>query len=225
MAKDTITLTEAKENLNFAIDRNFQLQEQGITPIAVCFEAEAGIGKTSLVEQVAKERNMTYVKISLHEMEEAGDLIGFPLKEFEVQVAKLTKDEQGNKKVVVLPGTQWITEKQMDMVDASTKYKMTGKSRMSYAKPAWVPEYNENGTIFLMDDYGRCNSVLAQAVMELVWTQKYASWSLPKKTTVVLTSNPDNGNYNVNTSDIAQRTRYMEYKLAFDIDAWVKQFA
>ena len=66
-------MSEAKRTLNFAIDRNFKLQEEGITPVAVCLEAEAGIGKTSLVEQVAKERNMTYVKISLHEMEEAGD--------------------------------------------------------------------------------------------------------------------------------------------------------
>lgn len=222
MGKNTINMSEAKRTLNFAIDRNFKLQEEGITPVAVCLEAEAGIGKTSLVEQVAKERNMTYVKLSLHEMEEAGDLIGYPLKEYEVQVAKLTKDEQGNPKVVILPGTQWVNDKQLEVADKNTKYKMTGKNRMTYAKPAWVPEYNENGTIFLMDDYGRCNQTLAQAVMELVWTQKYVSWSLPKKTTIVLTSNPDNGQYNVNTSDIAQRTRYMEYKLDFDIDSWVR---
>ena len=149
-------------------------------------------------------------------------LIGFPIKEYEVQVAKLVKGEDGNPKVTILPGTQWLTEKQIDIADKSTRYKITGRTRMSYAKPAWVPEYNENGTILNLDDYSRANSQLLQATMELILTQKYVSWNLPKKTTIVITSNPDDGTSNVSSLDSAQRTRFMNYNIEFDIDSWIR---
>lgn len=155
MPKNTISMTKAKELLAFTIANNSKLQEAGVTPIAFGLESSPGIGKTSVVEQVAEEKGMNYVKLNLGQLEEAGDLIGFPIKEFEVQVAKLVKGEDGNPKVVILPGTQWMSEKQLDMADKSTKYKATGKTRMSYAKPAWVPEYNDNGTILNLDDYSR----------------------------------------------------------------------
>jgi hypothetical protein len=93
---------------------------------------------------------------------------------------------------------------------------------MGYAKPAWVPEFNENGTILLLDDYARSSQMLVQATMELINTGKYVSWSLPKYTTVVLTANPDNGEFNVCSLDAAQKDRFVEFDLQFDIDAWVK---
>lgn len=222
MAKNTITMTQAKELVNFTIDNNLKMEEKGLMPIAISLEASAGIGKTSVLEQIAKERNMQCVKLSLHEMEEAGDLLGFPIKEYEVQVAKLVKGEDGNPKVVILPGTQWLAEKQIDMADKNTRYKITGKTRMSYAKPAWVPEYSENGTLLILDDYVRANPQLLQACMELILTQKYTSWSLPKKTTIALTNNPDDGTNNVNSLDMAQRTRFMNYEVEFDPDAWMR---
>ena len=86
------------------------------------------------------------------------------------------------------------------------KYRQTGKNRMAYAKPAWVPDYNENGTIVVLDDYGRATAQLMHACMELILTQGYVSWKLPKKTSIILTSNPDNGQYNVSSMDPAQRT-------------------
>lgn len=222
MTKNTISLSKAKELLSYTIANNFKLQEDGITPIAYGLESSPGIGKTSIVEQVANEKNMTYVKLDLAQLEEAGDLIGFPIKEYEVQVAKLVKGEDGNPKVQVLPGTQWLTEKQLDLADKNTKFKVTGNTRMSYAKPAWVPEYNENGTILNLDDYSRANSQLLQATMSLILTQSYISWSLPKKTTVVLTTNPDDGTNNVSSLDGAQRTRFMNYEVEFDLDSWIR---
>lgn len=155
MPNNNISMSKAKELLNFTIANNLKLQENGFVPIAFGLESVPGIGKTSLVEQVAAEKGMNYVKLSLGQLEEAGDLIGFPLKEYEVQVAKLVKDKDGNAKATILPGTQWLSEKQIDLADKNTKYKVTGKTRMSYAKPAWVPEYNENGTILNLDDFSR----------------------------------------------------------------------
>lgn len=122
----------------------------------------------------------------------------------------------------VLPGTVWMNEKQLDQPTKGMMYRQTGKTRMGYAKPAWVPEYNENGTLVLFDDYNRANQTILKAAMDLILEQKYISWSLPKKTTIVITQNPDNGSYNVESQDEAQVGRYLDFKSAFDIDAWAQ---
>lgn len=216
----TIKMNEVKRLINYTIDNNLNLQSNGKTPIAVCLEAVAGIGKTSILEQVAQERGMTYSKISLHELEEVGDLVGMPIIEYECQLAKRIKKEDGTIKMQILPNTVWLSAKQMDAMDKSTAVRQTGKTRMGYAKPSWVPEYNENGTLVVLDDYGRATSQLLQACMELIYTQKYVSWSLPKKTSIFLTSNPDDGTYNINTQDEAQTTRFLKFNLEFSEDAW-----
>lgn len=203
-----INMKEAEDLLNFTIDNNRQLQDAGQTPIAISFTGEHGIGKTSLVEQVAKKRGMTLTKLSLHELEEVGDLIGYPVKEYRVVEKKTGK-------------SGWVAADVLERVDRE-KFKVTNESRMGYAKPAWVPQYNENGCILLLDDYARSSNMLIQATMELINTGRYVSWSLPKYTTVVLTANPDNGEFNINSLDPAQRTRFMNYELEFNIDDWAK---
>ena len=214
-------MREVKKLLNYAIENNLKLEERGVTPIAVSLEAQAGIGKTSIVQQVAEERNMGFAKISLHELDETGDLVGFPIKEYECQILQRYQDEKGETKIRVMPNMVWVNEKQLgEAPGPNMKYRQTGNTRMAYAKPVWVPEYNENGTLLVLDDYGRATSQLMQACMELILTQKYVSWSLPKKTTIVLTANPDNGDYNVNSLDEAQRTRFLNFPIAFDLDSW-----
>ena len=220
MATNTVSMKEVKNLINYTIDNNLRLQEKGKVPIAISIEASAGIGKTSILQQIAEERKMNFVKISLHELEEAGDLIGYPSMEYECQMAKRVKDKDGNVKTQILPGTVWMNAKQLDMLDKSMVVRQTGKTRMGYAKPAWVPEYNENGTLCVLDDYVRANPQLLQACMELILTQKYVSWSLPKKTTICLTNNPDDGTNNVNSLDEAQRTRFMNFDVSWDADAW-----
>lgn len=216
---NTITMTEVKNLVNYTIDNNFKLQEAGKTPIAVSLEADAGIGKTSILEQIAAERGMTCTKISLHEMDEAGDLIGFPQIEYECQIARLVKDKEGNTKRTILPGTVWMNAKQIEATDKAL-CRQTGKTRMGYAKPAWVPEYNENGVMVILDDYVRAIPQLLQSCMELILTQKYTSWSLPKKTSIFLTNNPDNGANNVSSLDEAQRSRFMNFSIEWSQDAW-----
>ena len=215
----TISMKQVKDLLNYTIDNNNTLQENGKVPIAVSLEAAAGIGKTSIVDQVARERGMGFTKISLHEMEETGDLLGFPMVEHECQIAKQVKQEDGTVKVQILPHTVWLNAKQMDQMMKGS-FRPTGKTRMGYAKPAWVPEYNPNGNIVLLDDYVRANPQLLQSCMELILTQRYTSWSLPKKTTIVLTNNPDDGTNNVNSLDEAQRTRFLNFDVEWDMDAW-----
>lgn len=220
MASTTISMKEVKHLLNHTIDNNKVLEENGLFPIAISFQGSAGIGKTSFIRQIAQERGMGFTKINLAQIDEAGDLVGFPLKEYECQAAKQIIGADGKPKMQVLPGTVWLNEKQLDQPVKGMIYRQTGKTRTSYAKPAWVPEFNENGNILLLDDMNRANQSILKAGMDLILEQKYVSWSLPKGTTIVITQNPDDGNYNVESQDEAQVGRYMDYLVDYDLDAW-----
>ena len=70
---NSISMDEVKNLINYTIDNNVALEEDGDTPIAISLEANAGIGKTSVLRQIAEERGMKVTKVDLHQMEEAGD--------------------------------------------------------------------------------------------------------------------------------------------------------
>ena len=59
-----------------------------------------------------------------------------------------------------------------------------------------------------------------QATMELINTGSYISWTLPKNTFIVLTSNPDDGSYAVSSLDSAQKTRMMNFNLKMNVKDW-----
>ena len=222
MSENTISMTQAKNLINYTIDNNQKLEDESKTAIAIGIEASAGVGKSSLIKQIAEERGMGFTKVDLHMLDETGDLTGFPLTEYECQILQRQTNEKGEQKVVVLPKTVWVNKKQLEEgPGANMKFRQTGKTRMGYAKPAWVPEYNEKGNILLLDDYVRATPQLLQASMDLVLEQMYISWKLPKKTTIVLTNNPDDGTYNVGSLDEAQRTRFLNYELAFELSSWM----
>jgi hypothetical protein len=61
-----------------------------------------------------------------------------------------------------------------------------------------------------------------QAVMEICDRQEYASWKLPKNWHVILTTNPDNGDYNVTSLDVAQQTRFISVELKYDVNVWAR---
>ena len=90
---------------------------------------------------------------------------------------------------------------------------------MSYCPPEWISG-KANGGILLLDDWNRADVRFIQAVMELIDRQQYISWSLPKDWHIILTSNPDNGEYLVNSIDNAQKTRFISVNLKFDINCW-----
>lgn len=201
-----MTLNEFKGVFSYLLDNNKVLEDKGLPPIAIGVEGEAGIGKTTLIEDVAKSRGMTLCKINLAQLEEIGDLIGMPLKEFEV----ILKDSGK---------TCWINASQLEC--DSENIQSTGRVRTTYAPPAWLPaEENPNGTIVFLDDYTRANSMFMQATMEIINTAKYVSWNLPKYTSIVLSSNPDDGQFSVTSLDNAQKTRFINFNLKLDIKDW-----
>ena len=204
-----LTIGDFTSIFNYLLDNNKRLYEEGQTPIAIGIEGEAGIGKSSVIEQIAKKRGMTFCKLNLAELEEVGDLTGFPQKEVLLE----WKGKDGNIK------TKWYSENMLNRVPSNVK--ITSKTRMSYAPPAWLPtEENEDGLILCLDDFSRSNALFMQATMELINTGKYISWELPKNTSVVLTSNPDNGSYSVSSLDNAQKTRFINFNLKLSINDW-----
>ena len=211
MAKQVqLNTDELKQFVTHVVNNNKYLQENGKIPVAVNIEGEAGIGKTSTILQYANENNLHFVKLSLSQLEELGDLVGFPIKEFEV--AKTTDD---GKRVA-----KWIPENIMPLY-IQQKYVPTGEKRMTHAQPEWIQGKGENG-LLILDDYTRADARFMQATMEIIDRQEYISWKLPKGWTVILTSNPDNGDYQVTSLDEAQKTRFITSYLKFDIDCWAR---
>lgn len=51
---------------------------------------------------------------------------------------------------------------------------------------------------------------------------QYISWSLPKGWTIILTCNPDTGDYNVQDLDNAQKTRYVSFDVDCDVNVWAR---
>jgi hypothetical protein len=211
MAKQVqLNTDELKQFVTHVVNNNKYLQENGKIPVAVNIEGEAGIGKTSTILQYANENNLHFVKLSLSQLEELGDLVGFPIKEFEV--AKTTED---GKRIA-----KWIPENIMPLY-IQQKYVPTGEKRMTHAQPEWIQGKGENG-LLILDDYTRADARFMQATMEIIDRQEYISWKLPKGWTVILTSNPDNGDYQVTSLDEAQKTRFITSYLKFDIDCWAR---
>ena len=200
----SLNVNEAKTFLKHIISNNRFLQSNNKPPVAVEVVGDSGIGKTSTIIQLANELDLNFVKLNLAQIEELGDLVGFPIRQFEV-----CKD---------IDNCIWIDE---HAVDEYTKqgYKFTGQNRMSYCPPEWISG-KANGGILLLDDWNRADVRFIQAVMELIDRQQYISWSLPKDWHIILTSNPDNGEYLVNSIDNAQKTRFISINLKFDINCW-----
>jgi hypothetical protein len=92
---------------------------------------------------------------------------------------------------------------------------------MSHAAPEWIQGKGEGGFLVL-DDYTRADARFMQATMEILDRQEYVSWKLPKNWHVILTTNPDNGDYNVTSLDVAQKTRFVSVELKYDSAVWAK---
>ena len=205
MNQTQLNVEELKSFIKHMVINNQKIQEDGKVPVAINIEGDAGLGKTSAIMQLGQELQMTTVKLNLSQLEELGDLVGFPIKEFQV------KNSEGK--------TLWITEHEIETA-SSKGYRVVDK-RMTHAAPEWIQGKGEGGFLIL-DDYTRADQRFMQATMEILDRQEYVSWKLPKNWHVILTTNPDNGDYNVTTLDVAQKTRFISVELKFDVDVWAK---
>lgn len=88
---NNITLDEFKDIFKYLINNNKRLVEDGKYPIAIGIEGVAGLGKTTVLKDLADEMEMTCVKCNLAEFEEVSDLTGFPIKEYQIDCDGIQK--------------------------------------------------------------------------------------------------------------------------------------
>lgn len=203
-----LTLSEVKPIIKYIIENNKKLQEKGHHPVSVNICGNCGLGKTSVVEQIANELDMPFVKINLSQISDPAEICGWPIKEH--YICKPDGD------------CKWVTA---EVIDAYAKagWEITDETRMSYAIPAWLKNAGDDrGILLVLDDFSRCTNQVAQSVMEITCRQEYLSWKLPFGSTVLLTTNPDNGDYQVTSFDEAQKTRFISFDVKWDVDSWAK---
>ncbi|MDR6562254.1 MULTISPECIES: AAA family ATPase [unclassified Arcicella] len=96
-----------------------------------------------------------------------------------------------------------------------------GNSITRLIPPSWVP--NEEGEgIFLIDDVNRADDRILRGIMQLLQNYELVSWKMPKKWLIILTANPDGGDYSVTTMDDAMLTRMIHVTMEFDVKSWAK---
>jgi MoxR-like ATPase len=249
---------ELKNFMEHIISNNQVIQKDGKNPIAVEVIGESGIGKTSTIIQIANEHKLSFVKLNLAQIEELGDLVGFPVRQFKMEkagtgspvtkevtkmvmkkvmakfktptgeiVEKEVEREVPVKEMVTVPGTGgsdtvWVDETAVEeYAKMGYSFSVGSNKRMAYCPPEWIADKTEGG-ILLLDDWNRADTRFLQAVMELIDRQEYISWKLPMNWHIMLSANPDNGDYLVNTIDVAQRTRFASVELKFEVETWAK---
>ncbi len=96
--------------------------------------------------------------------------------------------------------------------------------------PSWIPTTAYNGDekegfkggIFLIDDVNRADDRILRGIMQLLQNYELATWKLPKGWQIVLTANPDGGDYSVTPMDDAMLTRAIHVTLKFEPQEWAK---
>ncbi|MEH0153317.1 AAA family ATPase [Limibacter armeniacum] len=88
-----------------------------------------------------------------------------------------------------------------------------------FRAPEWVPT-EEGPGILLIDDVNRADDRILRGIMQLLQNFELVSWTLPKGWQIVLTANPDGGDYSVTPMDDAMLTRMMHITMRFDPKDW-----
>jgi MoxR-like ATPase len=204
------TVNEVKEIINHVHDCNLRLTEDE-DRVPVCVWGLAGIGKTAIMSQIAKERGIGFKYFAPAQFEEMGDLLGMPST------------------------GMWMTKGNVSKIidkDLATSYENAGwirditrPNQTVVAPPSFVPNIdlgdNEEG-ILLIDDANRAIPNIINGLMQLIQKGELATWKLPRKWTIVMTANPEGGEYQVNSFETAQLTRLLHISMKFDEKEWAK---
>jgi len=89
----------------------------------------------------------------------------------------------------------------------------------NFAMPDWVPKTDGPG-VLLIDDVNRADDRILRGIMQLLQNYELVSWELPAKWQIILTANPDGGDYSVTSMDDAMLTRMMHITMQFDVKSW-----
>ncbi len=154
-------------------------QQQDDRPTPICIWGRHGIGKTELVQGLARRLGFQLVYLAPAQFEEMGDLTGMP---------KIVEGEAGTEVTRLMP-------------------------------PEWVPK-REGPGILLLDDVNRADDRILRGLMQLLQQYELVSWRLPKRWHIILTANPDGGDYSVTPMDDAMITRMLHLTMEFEVKSW-----
>jgi AAA domain (dynein-related subfamily) len=93
--------------------------------------------------------------------------------------------------------------------------------RTVFAPPSWAPTAEGPG-ILLIDDVNRADDRILRGIMQLLQFYELLSWSLPPRWLIVLTANPDGGDYSVTPMDEAMLNRMLHVSMQFDPKSWAR---
>lgn len=150
MKETTYKPNETYAVLKRVITANDTIMAQGGIPVALSLVGTPGLGKTTICRELAKDLGRGFYKLNLAQLTEPSELVGYYSKEYQV-----IKGED----------VRWVTENLLPR-SSEAGYKYANVSRTSPCPPDWVTELKE-GSLLLLDDYSRGNSLFSQAVMEL----------------------------------------------------------
>lgn len=196
------------------IVENIQRQEAGLPCATLNIWGIPGTSKTSIVKSLQDEQiefneklqNVKVIDIPLAQVEEMGDILGFPTEEIKML--------SSNGEELWIRSMNSIVEQYV-----AKGYLPTGEQRTTYAPPEWVPKIECPGVI-LFDDGNRASQRIMKGLMQLVQDYRTIAWSIPKGWTIVFTGNPDNRYNQVTSMDTAQLTRMKHITLEVDAKEW-----
>jgi len=208
-------LSKARKYLEIFYDTNVELAKRNINydNYALMLVGEHGIGKTDIIKQFAKERGIHAEIVRLSQFDEIGQLKGFPI--VTVKVAKKFDDEVKYRN---------ISEKQLPIYIEKGWVPTSDSPVMSDAPPDFISRLKPYD-ILVFDDFSRSLPFFNNSVMEIIKERKFSGWELPVGVSVFLSSNPDNGEYDVRQLDGAQQDRITPIEIEWDKEIWVKYAA
>lgn len=207
MKETTYKPNETYSVLKQVIAANDTIMADGGIPVALSLVGTPGLGKTTICRELAKDLGRGFYKLNLAQLTEPSELVGYYSKEYQV----IKGDD-----------VRWVTENMLPR-SSEAGFKYANLSRTSPCPPDWVVNLKDN-SLLLLDDYSRGNSLFSQAVMELINEQTMIGWDLKsKKVQIILTENPDDGEYNVSSMDKAQNDRMMKIHMVWDAQDWAER--
>lgn len=91
----------------------------------------------------------------------------------------------------------------------------------NYARPVFLPpDNNEIPFIWIIDDINRANNLILQAMLHLLQFRQIGPHSLDNNTFIILTANPQTGQYQVKDLDQAFKSRLFNIDIEFDQIVW-----
>jgi len=108
-----------------------------------------------------------------------------------------------------------------EMGDLVGMPRITAEGNTVFSEPDWVPK-EEGPGILLIDDVNRADDRILRGIMQLLQNYELISWTLPKGWQIILTANPDGGDYSVTPMDDAMLTRMMHITMEFDVKEWAR---